>query len=101
MNTPLSNHPSTPDHAERTSTRIPRILAVGAALGIACAALVGAAGSAVAAAPAPHDDAREKASSSAPSRGHGQEEHRGHGGYGGYDDDGDDCDGLIVLICHG
>ena len=83
MNTPLHNHPNTPEHAERTSTRIPRILAMGAALGIACAALVGAAGSAVAAAPAPHDDARDKASSSA------------HG------DDGDDCDGLIVLICHG
>lgn len=86
MNTAELNHPDHARHSEKVGSRIPRIFALGAALGIACAAVVASAASAVAAPTAPHTATATTTASS-------------HGGYG--DDDGDDCDGLLVLICHG
>jgi anti-sigma factor RsiW len=94
MNTPQHQRPNRPAHSQQISSRIPRILALGAALGIVSAALTGTA----VAAPGPHDGPREGAGHSVPA--HGHHEREGHPG-GGHDDDGDDCDGLLVLICHG
>ncbi|MFJ9543470.1 hypothetical protein ACIRPX_40455 [Streptomyces sp. NPDC101225] len=84
--------PSSSRHSEKTGSRIPRILAMGAALGLACAALAGTAAPAMAAPPAPHG-------ATAQSQAH--DDRAAHHRHGGWDDDGDDCDGLIVLICHG
>jgi hypothetical protein len=95
MNTAERNHRETHRDSEKAGPRIPRIAAVGAALGLACAALAGATSPALAA--ASHLEGTAKATAD-----HRQDERgaaRGHGGWD--DDDGDDCDGLIVLICHG
>jgi hypothetical protein len=90
MNTAELN-PSSPRHSEKTGSRVARILAAGAALGLACAALAATAAPAMAAPTTPH-------SATTTSQAHDRAAHHGHGGW---DDDGDDCDGLIVLICHG
>jgi hypothetical protein len=95
MNTPQHNRPDRPGPSKKISSRFPRILAVGAALGIVSAALAGTA----AAAPGPQEGSRDAAGPSAQAHGHHARE--GHRGSGGHDDDGDDCDGLVVLICHG
>jgi hypothetical protein len=81
-----------PRPSEKSGSRIPRILAVGAALGLACAALAGTAAPAMAAPSAPHSASQ----AAGPDRSHSDRAYHGHD-----DDDGDDCDGLIVLICHG
>ncbi|MCI3243377.1 MULTISPECIES: hypothetical protein [Streptomyces] len=94
MNTAERNHSEPLRHSEKAGPRIPRILAVGAALGLACAALAGAASPAMAAAPRPDGPAKATAD-------HRHDDRGAHRGHDDWDDDGDDCDGLIVLLCHG
>jgi len=94
MNTAERNQYETLRHSEKAGPRIPRIFALGAALGLACAAMAGAAAPAMAAVPHPHGSTQATAD-------HRDEDRGASRGHGGWDDDGDDCDGLIVLICHG
>lgn len=96
MNTELNlrNHP---DHSKIRASRLPRILAVSAALGIACAAGTATAASAVAATPDPH--AATKGAVARSHQAYGPGDFRGKARSDGYGDDDDGCTGLIVIVC--
>ncbi|MEU5540089.1 hypothetical protein [Streptomyces sp. NPDC020362] len=98
MNTAQLKHPKRPTHSMKTLSRIPRIVVVSAALGIACVAGAAPTASAVAATPHPHVATDATDARTIPAHAHG--ESGVHGRLGGQDDYGDDCDGLIVLLCH-
>jgi hypothetical protein len=99
MNTAQLNLTNAPRHSRKTAPRIPRIFAVGAALGIACAAGVATAASAVAATPAPSLTARAATVRSIPADGHGGHRHH-HGGVFDGHYGGGECEGLIVILCN-
>ncbi|MBP2049779.1 hypothetical protein J2Z21_002715 [Streptomyces griseochromogenes] len=101
MNTAQLNASNHHDQPRKFSLRMPRIVAVSAALGLACAAGAATATSAVAATPAPHGGT--KAAAARPIQAHHHDERGQFGRHGGlrggdYGDD-DDCEGLIVLLC--
>ncbi|GAA3832662.1 hypothetical protein GCM10022403_077130 [Streptomyces coacervatus] len=101
MNTTQGNNPTRPGRANKIAFRLPRIFAVSAVLGIACAAGAATAASAAAATPAVQLTAKTTAAERISAQGHADEgSQRGHIG-GGHDDDGGDCNGgLIVLLCN-
>ena len=95
MNTAQGNNPTRPGRANKIAFRLPRIFAVSAVLGIACAAGAATVTSAAAATPAVQLTAKTTAAERMSAPAHGAS--RGH--VGGHDDDDGDCNGLIVLIC--
>lgn len=99
MNTAQQNLTDAPRHSRKTTSRIPRIVAVSAALGIACAAGVATAASAVAATPAPSLTTKTTTVRSIPAGGHGEHDHH-HGGVFDGHYGGGECEGLIVILCN-
>ncbi|MEU6257021.1 hypothetical protein [Streptomyces sp. NPDC047043] len=93
MNTAQLNPANAPRHSKKSSVRLPRIVTVGAALGIACAAGMATAATAVAATPASSLTAARAV------HGHGGGHDGDFHGIGGHFGGGD-CDGLIVLLCN-
>jgi hypothetical protein len=99
MNTAQLNLADAPRHSRKTTSRIPRIVAVSAALGIVCAAGVATAATAVAAPPSPSLTTKTTTARSVPAGDHGGHDHH-HGGVFDGHRGGGECVGLIVILCN-